>query len=84
MAIKAHLDQPASQRGAPRRVDDLARHDCVVILTNHSSFDYSAVVASAPLIVDSRNALGAAVGDHVFRLGAPSHPAPEPAVEAAA
>jgi UDP-N-acetyl-D-glucosamine dehydrogenase len=64
--------------------EEIARHDCVVILTNHSSFDYGAVVASAPLIVDSRNALGATAGSHVFRLGAPSDPAPVAAVEAAA
>jgi UDP-N-acetyl-D-glucosamine dehydrogenase len=68
----------------PLTAEEIARHDCVVILTNHSAFDYSAVVASAPLIVDSRNALGAGAGNHVFRLGAPAHAAPEPAVEAAA
>ncbi|MEL7642932.1 MAG: nucleotide sugar dehydrogenase [bacterium] len=32
--------------------------DCVVIITNHSSIDYSAVLESARLIVDTRNALG--------------------------
>jgi len=34
--------------------------DCVVIVTNHSSYDYPAILESARLIVDSRNALGAA------------------------
>jgi len=33
--------------------------DCVVIITNHSSIDYTAVLESARLIVDTRNALGA-------------------------
>ena len=32
--------------------------DCVVIITNHSSIDYVAVLDSARLIVDTRNALG--------------------------
>ena len=32
--------------------------DCVVIVTNHSSYDYDAILADAKLIVDSRNALG--------------------------
>ncbi len=32
--------------------------DCVVIITNHSSYDYPAILESAKLIVDTRNALG--------------------------
>ncbi|MDD5467206.1 MAG: nucleotide sugar dehydrogenase [Anaerolineales bacterium] len=33
--------------------------DCVVIITNHSSYDYPAILETARLIVDTRNALGA-------------------------
>jgi UDP-N-acetyl-D-glucosamine dehydrogenase len=32
--------------------------DCVVIITNHSSYDYDSILESAKLIVDTRNALG--------------------------
>jgi UDP-N-acetyl-D-glucosamine dehydrogenase len=32
--------------------------DCVVIVTNHSSYDYGAILDSARLVVDTRNALG--------------------------
>ncbi len=32
--------------------------DCVAIITNHSSYDYPAILESASLIVDTRNALG--------------------------
>jgi len=32
--------------------------DCVVIVTNHSVYDYPAVLKAAKLIVDTRNALG--------------------------
>ncbi len=32
--------------------------DCVVIITNHSSYDYEAILENAHLIVDTRNALG--------------------------
>jgi UDP-N-acetyl-D-glucosamine dehydrogenase len=43
-------------------VDDLNRAvkdaDCVVIITNHSSYDYAALLRDARLIVDTRNALG--------------------------
>jgi UDP-N-acetyl-D-glucosamine dehydrogenase len=31
--------------------------DCVVIVTDHSAFDYQALLEEAPLIVDTRNAL---------------------------
>jgi UDP-N-acetyl-D-glucosamine dehydrogenase len=32
--------------------------DCVVIITNHSDYDYPAIVDAANLVFDSRNALG--------------------------
>lgn len=32
--------------------------DCVVIITNHSSYDYPAILAKSRLIFDTRNALG--------------------------
>jgi UDP-N-acetyl-D-glucosamine dehydrogenase len=35
-----------------------AEHDCVVIVTAHSSLDYAQVVEQAPLVVDLRNATG--------------------------
>jgi len=34
--------------------------DCVVIVTNHSAYDYVSLLKNAQLIVDTRNALGAA------------------------
>ena len=37
--------------------EDAAAADCVVIVTDHSSFDYTALLRGAALIVDSRNAL---------------------------
>jgi UDP-N-acetyl-D-glucosamine dehydrogenase len=43
--------------------------DCVVILTDHRLFDYRQMVASAPLIVDTRNAIKER-HPHVFRIGA--------------
>jgi UDP-N-acetyl-D-glucosamine dehydrogenase len=35
---------------------NLAAFDCVVIATDHSSYDYPAIVEAAPLVVDTRNA----------------------------
>jgi len=37
---------------------DPGEHDCVVIVTAHSSIDYDRVVDEAPLVVDLRNATG--------------------------
>jgi len=44
--------------------------DCVVIITNHSAYDYAAILNSAKLIVDTRNALGKSGKDNprVVRL----------------
>lgn len=47
-------------------VEDLmaeaAAADCVVIVTNHTAYDYKALLEAAQLIVDTRNALAAVIG----------------------
>jgi UDP-N-acetyl-D-glucosamine dehydrogenase len=48
----------------------LAGVDAVAILTDHTAFDYDAIVEAAPLVVDTRNAVKRPQ-PHVFRLGAP-------------
>jgi UDP-N-acetyl-D-glucosamine dehydrogenase len=42
--------------------------DCVVIVTDHRTFDYNYIVRVAPLIVDTRNATANMVGSHIWRL----------------
>jgi UDP-N-acetyl-D-glucosamine dehydrogenase len=37
-------------------LDQLARYDCVVIVTDHSDYDYKKIVAESTLVVDTRNA----------------------------
>jgi len=37
-------------------LDQLSRFDCVVIITDHSDYDYARVVQEAKLVVDTRNA----------------------------
>jgi UDP-N-acetyl-D-glucosamine dehydrogenase len=46
----------------------LGEVDCVVILTAHTEFDYPAIVRTAPLVVDTRNALKGLEGEHIVRL----------------
>jgi UDP-N-acetyl-D-glucosamine dehydrogenase len=45
-------------------------YDCVVVVTDHSSLDYAALVDEASLVVDLRNATGAKgnAAEHVFKL----------------
>ena len=42
--------------------------DCVLILTDHSSFDYSMVVSYSPLILDCRNALKEFSGSNIVSI----------------
>ena len=49
---------------------EVEKADCVAIVTNHSSYDYPKILEAAQLLVDTRNALGAAGKDNpkVVRL----------------
>jgi UDP-N-acetyl-D-glucosamine dehydrogenase len=48
--------------------DAVKSADCVVVVTDHTGFDYKALVADAPLIVDTRNALKGVQSEKIFRL----------------
>ncbi len=37
-------------------LDDLGQYDCVLIVTDHSDYDYARIVRESRLVVDSRNA----------------------------
>lgn len=51
----------------------LLESDCVVIVTDHSHVDYSAVLRDAPLVIDTRNATKAfAEATNVWRLVQPT------------
>ncbi|HZS29735.1 MAG TPA: nucleotide sugar dehydrogenase [Gaiellaceae bacterium] len=47
-----------------------AAYDCVVVVTDHSSLDYDALVDEAQLVVDFRNATGdkGTAAEHVYKL----------------
>jgi UDP-N-acetyl-D-glucosamine dehydrogenase len=45
-----------------------AKPDCAVICTDHTSFDYDALVSSDTLLVDTRNALRNRQSPRIFRL----------------
>ena len=48
--------------------EGLAKADCVVIVTDHKSFDYGRVVDQARLVVDTRNALKGRDSSKIVRL----------------
>lgn len=48
-------------------LDKLEEFDCVLIVTDHSSYDYSDIVKRAKLVVDSRNATQGLTADNIVR-----------------
>jgi UDP-N-acetyl-D-glucosamine dehydrogenase len=49
-----HYDY-SGKKSIPLDGKTLASYDCVVIATDHTSYDYAAIVESAQLVVDTRN-----------------------------
>lgn len=49
---------------------ELGDYDCVVITTDHSDYDFNAVVDNSTLVVDTRNATSKMKNDKIIRLGA--------------
>jgi UDP-N-acetyl-D-glucosamine dehydrogenase len=50
-------------------LDEIAsRADCLVLITDHSAFDYARILDRAQLIVDTRNALKGFTSDKIVRL----------------
>lgn len=54
--IEPHGGSTVHIESTPLTAETLSGADCVVILTDHSSFDYDFVAEKAKLIVDARNA----------------------------
>jgi UDP-N-acetyl-D-glucosamine dehydrogenase len=50
-----HYDY-SSMKSVPLNPQTIGSYDCVIIATDHSSYDYPAIVDAAKLVVDTRNA----------------------------
>ena len=46
---------------------DISKYDCVLIVTDHSDYDYAWIAQHASLVVDTRNAMGGIHGDNIVR-----------------
>ncbi len=59
-----HEHEGWKMESVPDVMDCVREADAVVIVTNHKSYDYEAILAQATFIFDSRNALGRLAKDH--------------------
>ncbi|MDB6035813.1 MAG: UDP-glucose/GDP-mannose dehydrogenase family protein [Verrucomicrobiales bacterium] len=75
-ALVSYNDPYFSKIGKGRKYDlqmqrvpmeDLGRYDCVVIVTDHSDYDYQQIVEEAQLVVDTRNATAGICSPKVVR-----------------
>ncbi len=48
-------------------LENLGQYDCVLIMTDHSDYDYQAIVNESKLVVDSRNATKGIVSEKIVR-----------------
>ncbi len=48
-------------------LENLGGYDCVLIVTDHTSYDYARIVDEAQLVVDTRNATRGLVSDKIVR-----------------
>jgi len=48
-------------------MENLSAYDCVLIVTDHSCYDYQKIVAEAALVVDSRNATHGILSEKIVR-----------------
>ncbi len=48
-------------------LDDLGQYDAVMIVTDHSSYDYPKIVRESQLVIDTRNATKGIVADNIVR-----------------
>lgn len=48
-------------------LNDLAQYDCVLILTDHSNYDYAEIAKEAQLLVDTRNATRGIQSSNIVR-----------------
>jgi len=48
-------------------LDNFGQYDCVLIVTDHSDYDYARIVRESQLVVDTRNATKGIVSDNIVR-----------------
>lgn len=70
--VKPFIEGNETYESVPLTSAGLSSYDCVIVSTNHSSFDYNMVADNAGLIVDTRNVFKNNQAPHIIRLGTPT------------
>jgi len=64
--ITSGFDEPLKSVGG---LPDVCRdYDCVVVCTDHSDIDWTGVIDSSPLLIDTRNVTRGRNDSHIIRL----------------
>ncbi|AWB46952.1 UDP-N-acetyl-D-glucosamine dehydrogenase [Paenibacillus sp. CAA11] len=58
--------------------EGLRQYDCIVLVTNHSNFDYEEIASLGVPILDTRNAFRSYPLPHVYKIGHSVQPVEEP------
>lgn len=53
----------------PYDLERFRTYDCMVLITNHSSFHYQELADLGVAVIDTRNAFDGVEGSHIFKLG---------------
>jgi UDP-N-acetyl-D-glucosamine dehydrogenase len=48
-------------------LDNLGQYDCVIVVTDHSDYDYKTIVSQSQLVIDTRNATRGIAADNIVR-----------------
>ncbi|MCE0448892.1 MULTISPECIES: nucleotide sugar dehydrogenase [Brevibacillus] len=59
-------------RSIPHDLEQMKNYDCMVLVTNHKSFDYQKFADLGVAIIDTRNAFDSITGQHIYKLGNPA------------
>jgi UDP-N-acetyl-D-glucosamine dehydrogenase len=69
---------PTTLKSVEATAQNIAQHDCVIILTDHSSYKIRDIVEAARLVIDTRNSTKELheFKDKIIKLGAGNNPPP--------
>jgi UDP-N-acetyl-D-glucosamine dehydrogenase len=66
--VPALRDGGMRLKATPFSADAVRKADCVVVVTDHSAFDYALVARHAKVVVDTRNAMKGFAGRNIVKL----------------
>ncbi|MCK5475606.1 MAG: nucleotide sugar dehydrogenase [Candidatus Pacebacteria bacterium] len=68
-SIKNSTERTLELKSIDFSLRSLKKYDCVLILTDHSKFDYEEIAKNARLVIDTKNAIKSRKHKNVFRIG---------------